>query len=361
VERSVGAEVVGGTLNRSGSFVMRADRVGSETLVARIVSLVGAAQRSRAPIQRLADRVAGWFVPTVILVSLATFTVWQLWGPEPRFSHALVNGIAVLIIACPCALGLATPMSIMVGTGRGALAGVLIREARALETFEKVDTLVFDKTGTLTLGQPAVTEIVPLDPAFTPERLLSLAAALEVASEHPLGLAIVRQARERGLELDQLRNFESIIGSGVTGEVGDERLALGSPRLLESLGIDLATASLDEAERRRAAGQTVVLLAVNGRLAGMIVIADPVKPSAPAAIAALRRAGLRLVMLTGDHEATATAVARQLGIEEVIAGVLPAQKESVIARLRAEGRIVAMAGDGVNDAPALARADVGIA
>ncbi|MFN7827387.1 MAG: heavy metal translocating P-type ATPase [Acidobacteriota bacterium] len=361
VEQGVGAEVVGGTLNRSGSFIMRAERVGSETLVARIVSLVGAAQRSRAPIQRLADRVAGWFVPTVILVSLATFIIWQLWGPEPRFTHALVNGIAVLIIACPCALGLATPMSIMVGTGRGALAGVLIREARALETLEKVDTLVFDKTGTLTLGQPAVTAIVPLDPAFGETRLLALAAALEVASEHPLGLAIVRQAREQGLELDPLENFESIIGSGVAGLVGAERLALGSPGFLESRGVELAAAALDQAAQRRAEGQTVVLLAVNDRLAGLIVIADPVKPSAPAAIAALRRAGLRLVMLTGDHEATANAVARQLGIGEVIAGVQPTQKESVIARLRNEGRIVAMAGDGVNDAPALARADVGIA
>ena len=361
VERTVGAEVVGGTLNRSGSFIMRAERVGSETLVARIVSLVGAAQRSRAPIQRLADRVAGWFVPTVMLVSLATFIIWQLGGPEPRFAHALVNGIAVLIIACPCALGLATPMSIMVGTGRGALAGVLIREARALETLEKVDTLVFDKTGTLTRGQPAVTAIVPLDPAFAETRLLSLAAALEVASEHPLGLAIVRQAREQGLQLTPLENFESVIGSGVAGLVGAERLALGSPDFLESRGVELAAAALDQAAQRRAEGQTVVLLAVNDRLAGMIVIADPLKPSAPAAIAALRRAGLRLVMLTGDHEATANAVARQLGIGEVIAGVLPTQKESVIARLRNEGRIVAMAGDGVNDAPALARADVGIA
>lgn len=361
VERTVGAEVVGGTLNRSGSFIMRAERVGSETLVARIVSLVGAAQRSRAPIQRLADRVAGWFVPTVMLVSLATFIIWQLGGPEPRFAHALVNGIAVLIIACPCALGLATPMSIMVGTGRGALAGVLIREARALETLEKVDTLVFDKTGTLTRGQPAVTAIVPLDPAFAETRLLSLAAALEVASEHPLGLAIVRQAREQGLQLAPLENFESVIGSGVAGLVGAERLALGSPDFLESRGVELAAAALDQAAQRRAEGQTVVLLAVNDRLAGMIVIADPLKPSAPAAIAALRRAGLRLVMLTGDHETTANAVARQLGIGEVIAGVLPTQKESVIARLRNEGRIVAMAGDGVNDAPALARADVGIA
>lgn len=361
VERTVGAEVVGGTLNRSGSFIMRAERVGSETLVARIVSLVGAAQRSRAPIQRLADRVAGWFVPTVMLVSLATFIIWQLGGPEPRFAHALVNGIAVLIIACPCALGLATPMSIMVGTGRGALAGVLIREARALETLEKVDTLVFDKTGTLTRGQPAVTAIVPLDPAFAETRLLSLAAALEVASEHPLGLAIVRQAREQGLQLAPLENFESVIGSGVAGLVGAERLALGSPDFLESRGVELAAAALDQAAQRRAEGQTVVLLAVNDRLAGMIVIADPLKPNAPAAIAALRRAGLRLVMLTGDHEATANAVARQLGIGEVIAGVLPTQKERVIARLRNEGRIVAMAGDGVNDAPALARADVGIA
>ena len=361
VERTASEGVIGGTLNRSGSFIMRAERVGQETLVARIVSLVGAAQRSRAPIQRLADRVAGWFVPTVMLASLVTFTIWQLWGPEPRFTLALVNGIAVLIIACPCALGLATPMSIMVGTGRGALAGVLIREARALETLEKVDTLVIDKTGTLTIGRPVVTGIVVIDPDFDSLELLSLAAALEASSEHPLGLAIVNRAREMNIDLRPISDFESITGGGVTGCVGETRLLLGSPQLMESHGISLDDPVLQEAGQRREEGQSVVLLAINGRLAGMIAIADPVKPTAAKAIASLQSAGLRVVMLTGDHEVTARAIARQLGIDEVIAGVRPDEKERVVTRLQAEGRIVAMAGDGVNDAPALARADAGIA
>ncbi|MFZ4984996.1 MAG: heavy metal translocating P-type ATPase [Blastocatellia bacterium] len=361
VERSVGESVVGGTLNLSGSFIIRAERVGSETLVARIVALVSEAQRSRAPIQRLADRVAERFVPAVILISILTFVSWQVWGPEPRFTHALVNGIAVLIIACPCALGLATPMSIMVGTGRGALAGVLIREARALETLEKVDTLVLDKTGTLTLGHPEVTVVVPLDPAFDTAQLLCLAASLEVSSEHPLGLAILRRARELGIGPLPISDFRSIAGSGVTGTAAADRLALGSPELMRSLGVTPDARSLPAADGRREDGETLVLLAVNDRLAGMIGIADPVKPGAAAAISSLQTAGLRLIMLTGDHEATATAIARQLGIDEVIAGVKPDQKDAAIARLQAEGHIVAMAGDGVNDAPALARADVGIA
>ncbi|NDD63454.1 MAG: copper-translocating P-type ATPase, partial [Acidobacteria bacterium] len=361
VERSIGADVIGGTLNLNGSFIMRAERVGAETLVARIVALVSEAQRSRAPIQRLADRVAAWFVPAVILVSIVTFLAWQLWGPEPRTAYALLNAIAVLIIACPCALGLATPMSIMVGTGRGALAGILIREAQALETLEKVETLVLDKTGTLTRGRPEVVAVIPLDPAFDATRILRFAASLEMSSEHPLGLAIVAHARSLGVPTDPITDFEAITGGGVAGSTGMDRLALGSEQFMESLGLPLAPARQHEANRLREEGQTVVLLAVNGRRAGMISIADPVKPTAAAAVASLRASGLNLMMLTGDHATTATAVARQLGIDEVVAGVRPEQKGEVIGRLKSEGRVVAMAGDGINDAPALARADVGIA
>jgi Cu+-exporting ATPase len=340
---------------------MRAERVGRETLVARIVELVGEAQRSRAPIQRLADRVAAWFVPIVILVSIVTFLLWNIFGPVPRFSYALVNAIAVLIIACPCALGLATPMSIMVGTGRGALAGVLIRDARALETLEKVDTLVIDKTGTLTFGRPEVVTIVPLAPDFDENRILSLAAGLERASEHPLGLAIIRRAEENGLTLELVEGFESLTGCGVSGMIGGDRAILGNPAMLKAATIEIGEAATRHATELRNAGQAIVFLGVNGVLAGMIGIADRIKPSAAAAVATLRRSGLRVIMLTGDHQLTAAAVAREVGIDEVVAGVLPDQKNALIRRLQDDGRIVAMAGDGINDAPALAQANVGIA
>ena len=361
VEKGPNEPVIGGTLNQHGSFIMRAERVGRETLVARIVELVGEAQRSRAPIQRLADRVAAWFVPIVILVSIVTFLLWNIFGPVPRFSYALVNAIAVLIIACPCALGLATPMSIMVGTGRGALAGVLIRDARALETLEKVDTLVIDKTGTLTFGRPEVVTIVPLAPDFDENRILSLAAGLERASEHPLGLAIIRRAEENGLTLELVEGFESLTGCGVSGMIGGDRAILGNPAMLKAATIEIGEAATRHATELRNAGQTIVFLGVNGVLAGMIGIADRIKPSAAAAVATLRRSGLRVIMLTGDHQLTATAVAREVGIDEVVAGVLPDQKNALIRRLQDDGRIVAMAGDGINDAPALAQANVGIA
>ncbi|NDD65841.1 MAG: heavy metal translocating P-type ATPase, partial [Acidobacteria bacterium] len=357
VGRSSGDQVIGGTINRRGSFVLKAERVGAATLVARIVRLISDAQRSRAPIQRIADRVAGWFVPAVIVISIVTFTIWLLLGPEPRFVYALVNGIAVLIIACPCALGLATPMSIMVGSGRGALAGVLIREARALETLERVDTLVIDKTGTITIGRPVVTEVISLDPTVDNDGLLRRAAGLELPSEHPLGEAIVRLARERNIQPCPVTEFESIPGGGVAGQADGEKLLLGSPQFLESRGV----LSQAETERPVADEMTVVMLAINGLVAGRITISDQVKPNAVEAIEALRKAGLRLIILSGDREETASAIARQVGIEEVIGGVRPDQKESTIARLQSEGRVVAMAGDGINDAPALARADVGIA
>ena len=361
VEKGADEPVIGGTLNQHGSFIMRAERVGRETLVARIVELVGEAQRSRAPIQRLADRVAAWFVPIVVLVSIVTFLLWNILGPVPRFSYALVNAIAVLIIACPCALGLATPMSIMVGTGRGALAGVLIRDASALETLEKVDTLVIDKTGTLTFGRPEVVTIVPLAPDFDENRILSLAAGLERASEHPLGLAIIRRAEEKGLTLEPVEGFESLTGCGVSGMIGGDRAILGNPAMLKAATIEIGEAATRRATELRNAGQTIVFLGVNGNLAGMIGIADRIKPSAAAAISTLRGSGLRVIMLTGDHQLTATAVAREVGIDEVVAGVLPDQKNALIRRLQDEGRIVAMAGDGINDAPALAQANVGIA
>ena len=361
VEKGADEPVIGGTLNQHGSFIMRAERVGRETLVARIVELVGEAQRSRAPIQRLADRVAAWFVPIVVLVSIVTFLLWNIFGPVPRFSYALVNAIAVLIIACPCALGLATPMSIMVGTGRGALAGVLIRDASALETLEKVDTLVIDKTGTLTFGRPEVVTIVPLAPDFDENRILSLAAGLERASEHPLGLAIIRRAEEKGLLLEPVEGFESLTGCGVSGMIGGDRAILGNPAMLKAATIEIGEAATRRATELRNAGQTIVFLGVNGNLAGMIGIADRIKPSAAAAIATLRGSGLRVIMLTGDHQLTAAAVARVVGIDEVVAGVLPDQKNALIRRLQDEGRIVAMAGDGINDAPALAQANVGIA
>lgn len=361
VERGVAGQVIGGTINRTGSFIMRAERVGGETLVARIIGLVGEAQRSRAPIQQLADRVAAWFVPIVILVAIATFVGWSLAGPAPRFTHALVNAIAVLIIACPCALGLATPMSIMVGTGRGALAGVLIRNAAALETLEKIDTLVIDKTGTLTFGRPEVTTLTPLAPGFDEERLLGLAAGIEQASEHPLGEALRRLAGERGLRMERSSGVESIHGRGLRGQVGREEVLLGNQALLGENGVAIDGTVIATVAGLRAAGQTIVFLAVDGQLAGLIGLADRLKPTARATIGELRRVGLRVMMLTGDHETTARAIAAEAGIDEVVAGVLPDEKNATIRRLQAEGRIVGMAGDGINDAPALAQANLGIA
>ncbi len=361
VEKAIEQAVIGGTINRAGSFVMRAERVGQQTLVARIIALVGEAQRSRAPIQQLADRVAAWFVPVVGLVAVLTFVLWGLLGPAPRLSHALVNAIAVLIIACPCALGLATPMSIMVGTGRGALAGVLIRNAAALERLERVDTLVIDKTGTLTYGSPAVVAIVPLSGNVDEARLIGLAAGLEAGSEHPLGLAITRLAKERGIPPVAVTGFESLTGRGLRGMVGSERIVLGNQAWLEAAGIRIDEEALRQAGHRREEGLTLVFLGINDRPVGMIGIADRLKPQAAETIGRLRQDGIRIIMLTGDHEATARAIAREAGIAEVIAEALPDRKNEVIRRLQAEGRIVAMAGDGINDAPALAQADIGIA
>jgi P-type Cu+ transporter len=359
VRKGPGANVIAGTLNQSGSFVMRADKVGRETLLAQIVQMVADAQRSRAPIQRLADQVAGWFVPAVILAALAAFAAWATFGPEPKLAFGLVAAVSVLIIACPCALGLATPMSIMVGVGRGAHAGVLIKNAEALERLEKVDTLVIDKTGTLTEGRPKVTAIVPA-PGFDEDQMLRLAASVERASEHPLADAIVHAAKERGLVLGTVDAFDSPTGKGATGKVDGQSVAIGNSGYLSS--IEIETASLDrEADRLRGDGATVVHLAIDGKLAGLFAIADPVKASTPEALKALTADDIKVIMLTGDNKTTAHAVARRLGIADVEAEVLPDQKSAVIARLRAAGRIVAMAGDGVNDAPALAAADVGIA
>jgi Cu+-exporting ATPase len=359
VEKAPGARVTGGTVNGTGALVMRAERVGSETLLAQIVRMVGEAQRSRAPIQRLADRVSAWFVPAVILVAIATFAVWSLVGPEPRLAYALVNAIAVLIIACPCALGLATPMSIMVGTGRGAHAGVLIKNAEALEVMAKVDTLVVDKTGTLTEGKPKLVSIV-LEADIDEGELLRLAASLERASEHPLANAVVSEAEARGLSLEKVADFRAVTGKGVVGSVGGRHVALGNRKLFEELGIDAG--GLDaRAEELRREGQTAILLALDRTPAGLLGVADPIKSSAPEALRFLREEGVRVLMLTGDTETTARAVARALGIDEVLAGVLPDQKRAAIEALEAQGRVVAMAGDGINDAPALAQAAVGIA
>jgi P-type Cu+ transporter len=359
VGKSAGAPVIGGTMNRAGSFVMRAGKVGSDTLLARIVRMVAQAQRSRAPIQRLADQVSGWFVPLVIAVAAAAFAAWAMFGPEPRFTFALLAAVSVLIIACPCALGLATPMSIMVGIGRGAQAGVLIRDAEALERFEKVDTLVVDKTGTLTEGKPQVTA-VKVAPGWSVDDLLRLAGSLERGSEHPLAAAIVGAAHARGLALAEARDFSAPAGKGASGTVEGRQIIAGNRAMMDGAGVDLTALEAD-ADALRREGATALFAAVDGRLAGVIAIADPVKPGAPAAIAALRKAGMRIVMLTGDNLTTAQAVARALGISEVEAEVLPGDKAHVVERLRAQGRIVAMAGDGVNDAPALAAADVGVA
>jgi Cu+-exporting ATPase len=359
VAKAPGAKVVGGSLNQTGSFVMRADKVGADTLLARIVQMVAEAQRSRAPVQRLADRVSGWFVPLVLAVAAIAFAVWLAAGPEPRLSFALLAAVSVMIIACPCALGLATPMSIMVGVGRGAQAGVLIRNAEALERFERVDTLVVDKTGTLTEGRPAVVAVVP-SAGLAQDELLRLAASLERGSEHPLAEAILRAAKEKNLTLSEAADFDSPIGRGVLGVVDGRRIVLGGARLMAEHDVDLSPLN-DQTERLRADGATAIFASLDGRLAGLIAIADPVKASAAEAVQALEAAGVRLVMMTGDNRTTALAVARRLGIDEVEAEVLPEDKARVVQRLRAEGRTVAMAGDGVNDAPALAAAEVGVA
>ncbi|MET0273028.1 MAG: copper-translocating P-type ATPase, partial [Phenylobacterium sp.] len=354
VTRQPGDPVVAGSLNATGSFVMRADKVGAETLLAQIVQMVASAQRSRAPIQRLADKVAGWFVPAVIAVAVAAFAVWALAGPEPRLAHALVAAVSVLIIACPCALGLATPISIMVGVGRGAQAGVLIRDAEALERFEKVDTLVVDKTGTLTEGRPAVTAIRPAA-GLAEAELLRLVAGVERGSEHPLAQAILRAAAERGVAAPEAQDFDSPVGKGVMGLVEGRPVLAGSAAFLAEHGVD-ASGLQAEADELRADGATAILIGVEGQAAGIIAIADPIKASTPEAIRQLHAVGVRIVMLTGDNAVTARAVAARLGIDEVEAEVSPADKARVVERLRGEGRVVAMAGDGVNDAPALAAA-----
>jgi Cu+-exporting ATPase len=359
VTKEVGGKVIAGTLNQSGGFVMRADKVGRDTMLSQIVKMVAEAQRSRAPIQRLADQVSGWFVPVVIVAALIAFGAWAWFGPEPRMAFGLVAAVSVLIIACPCALGLATPMSIMVGVGRGAQAGVLIKNAEALERMEKIDTLVVDKTGTLTEGKPKVVTIVPAR-GYDENELLRLAATVERASEHPLADAIVRSANDRKLILGKVEEFDSPTGKGAAGKVDGKSILLGNANFLASLGV--ATQSLEaEGERMRSEGATVINIAVDGKLAGLFAIADPIKASTPAALRDLKAEGVKVIMLTGDNRTTALAVARQLGIEDVEAEVLPDQKSAVVARLQKAGRIVAMAGDGVNDAPALAAAEVGIA
>jgi Cu+-exporting ATPase len=359
VAKEPGAKLIGGTINGTGALIMRAERVGSETMLARIVHMVAEAQRSRAPIQRLADTVSAWFVPAVILVAILAFVVWIVLGPPPQLAYALVAAVSVLIIACPCALGLATPMSIMVGVGKGATAGVLIKNAEALERFEKIDTLVVDKTGTLTEGKPRVVSIVPTGD-FAESTLLSLAASLERSSEHPLAAAIVGSARERGSTFEDVADFRSLTGQGVTGTVRGKCVAVGNSKLLEALGA--APGELEaQAESLRREGATSMFVVIDRQPAGIIAVADPVKASTPAALEALRRDGIRIVMVTGDHRSTAEAVAHKLGISDVEAEVLPERKNAIVRRLRSEGRAVAMAGDGVNDAPALAEAEVGIA
>jgi Cu+-exporting ATPase len=359
VGKDAGAKVMAGTLNQTGSFIMRAEKVGSDTLLSQIVQFVAKAQRSRAPIQRLADKVASWFVPLVIAAALVAFAAWAIFGPEPRFAYAIVAAVSVLIIACPCALGLATPMSIMVGVGRGAQSGVLIKNAEALERMEKIDTLVVDKTGTLTEGKPKVTSIRTLA-GLGEDELLRLAASLERASEHPLAGAIVNAAKEHKLALPEPAGFDAPAGKGVTGEVEGRKLVIGNAGFLKESGISAADL-LREANELRKDGATVIFIAIDGMAAGLLGIADPVKEEAPGVVKAFRDQGVRVVMLTGDNQTTAEAVARRLGIDDVKAGVLPGNKSEVVEGLRAQGRVVAMAGDGVNDAPALAAADVGIA
>lgn len=359
VAKSAGAKVIGGTLNGQGSFIMRAEKIGADSMLAQIVAMVAAAQRSRAPIQRLVDQVSAWFVPLVVLVAVAAFAAWAIWGPQPAMAYGLIAAVSVLIIACPCALGLATPMSIMVGVGRAARAGILIKNAEALERMEKIDLLVVDKTGTLTEGKPRVTAIRTVDGTGEND-LLRLSASLEQASEHPLADAIVAAAAERGLKLAAVEDFDSPSGKGVIGRVEGRDVVLGNVRYLAELGIDVTSIEA-EADRLRGDGATAILVAIDRRAAGILAIADPIKETTPQAIRALHEAGIRIVMLTGDNRTTAEAVARRLGIDEVKADVLPEDKGNIVAAFRAEGKIVGMAGDGVNDAPALAAADVGIA
>jgi P-type Cu+ transporter len=359
VSKAVDANVIGSTLNQSGSFVMRAEKIGADTMLSRIVQMVANAQRSRAPIQRTADRVSGWFVPAVIAASVAAFAAWSFWGPEPRLAYGLVAAVAVLIIACPCALGLATPMSIMVGVGRGAQAGVLIRDAEALERMEKVDTVIVDKTGTLTEGKPSVTSMIAAEGQDENE-LLRLAASVEQSSEHPLAAAIVKAARARQIELAKVMGFDSPSGRGAIGMVERKRMAIGSAKFMGELNIAVESLAA-KSDTLRADGATTVFVAVNGKLAGLIGIADTIKATTPQALASLQDSGIRIVMLTGDNRITAEAIAKRLGITEVEADVLPEMKAEMVAKFKAQGRVVAMAGDGVNDAPALAAADVGIA
>ena len=359
VEKQPADKVIGGTVNGTGFLVIRAEKVGSGTVLARIVAMVAEAQRSRAPIQRLADRVSGWFVPAVIAVAIIAFAGWAIWGPEPALAYGLIAAVSVLIIACPCALGLATPMSIMVGVGKGAAAGVLIKSAEALERMEKVDTLVIDKTGTLTEGKPQVVAVMPA-PGLSESEVLRLAGSLERSSEHPLAAAVVAAAKERGISLAEPAEFASLTGAGVTGAIEGRRVALGNDKLMADLAIDPGLLAAKAEELRREGG-TALFLAVDGKPAGLVVVADPVKATTPAALANLKSLGLRIVMLTGDNRTTAEAVARKLGIGDVEANVLPEDKNRIVRTLRAQGRVVAMAGDGVNDAPALAQADVGIA
>ena len=359
VEKAASDRVTAGTVNGTGTLVIRAERVGNETLLAQIVRMVSEAQRSRAPIQKLADRIAGYFVPAVVAIAILAFAAWSAWGPEPRLALALVAAVAVLIIACPCALGLATPMAIMVGTGRGAQAGVLIKNAEALERLEQVDTVIVDKTGTLTVGKPALAGVVP-EPGFTENEILPLVAGLEQASEHPLAAAIVAGARARGVPILSPSGFESHTGKGVTGNVAGRPVALGNPALMADMGIDAAPA-VERADALRRDGWTVMFVAVDGRLAGLVGVVDPIKESAAQAVEALHRAGLRVVMVTGDSRVTAEAVARHVGVDEIHAEVLPDRKRDIVRQMQNAGHVVAMAGDGINDAPALAEAAVGIA
>ena len=359
VMKKEGDNVTGATLNQTGGFVMRVENVGADTVLSKIVRMVAEAQRSRAPIQKMADIVSGYFVPVVILVAILTSIIWGLWGPDPRLAFAVINAVAVLIIACPCALGLATPMSIMVGIGRGALAGVLIKNAESLELMEKIDVLVIDKTGTLTEGHPKLTSVITAE-KFSEDGLLFLVASLEKGSEHPLATAIVEGAENRDISLSQAKDFESFTGKGVAGVVDDKKVVLGNDKLLETLNIE-KTDIIAQADDLRSKGHTVMLVAVDGKMAGLVAVADPIKETTPQALHDLRISGLHIVMLTGDNEKTAKAVAGQLEIDEIEAGVLPERKSEIVKRLQSEGYKVAMAGDGVNDAPALAQADVGIA
>ncbi|MDA3935217.1 MAG: copper-translocating P-type ATPase [Gammaproteobacteria bacterium] len=359
VEKGAGDKVIGATVNGTGALIIRAERVGSETLLAQIVQMVAQASRSRAPIQNLVDVVAGYFVPAVVLSAVITFVVWALWGPEPAMAYALINAVAVLIIACPCALGLATPMSIMVASGKGASLGVLFKDAEAIQTLRQVDTLIVDKTGTLTEGKPKLQDVIAVD-GFEEAQVLKLAATLERGSEHPLAAAIVAGAQDRTIDLDSYSHFDSVTGKGVTGQVGEQAIALGNSALMADGGVDISMLS-EPAEQLRARGRTAMFLAVDGKAAGLVAVADPIKATSLEAIKALHAEGLRIVMLTGDSETTARAVAEQLGIDEVFADVQPSQKADKVKELQSQGRFVAMAGDGINDAPALAQAQVGIA